>query len=87
MYIVQENLEPISIFLSTIFAGEQTQAHSNGNNYEAYTVGGVKNLYDLVDFNDYYYGVVLTTIETDSCLPSGSAYDNDITFTIVASTF
>ena len=87
MYIVQENLEADSIFLSTIFAGQQTQAHSNGNNFEAYTVGGVKNLFDLVDFNDYYYGVVLTTIETDSCLTTGSAIDSDITFSIVASTF
>ena len=83
VYIVQENLEVDSIFPSTVFAGQQTHTHSNGENLEAYTVGGVKNLHNQVDYNDYYFGVVITTIETDTCLTTGSAIDNDITFTAV----
>ena len=45
--------------------------------FEAYIVGGLMNLFGLVDY-DEYFGIVLTTIETETCITTASTQSEHV---------
>ena len=78
-FVYRVNSLDSTTFLSqTVFEGTRTQTitqsdNSSGTLYEAFTVGGTKSLTgnSQVDYSDYF-GIILTDIESETCLATGS---------------